>query len=245
MRAVFCRAACDLVLGLLDRDTVDVVDLLADLVVVETVRAAGQREVIARNVDRRAGAAKQPRLDRGRQPRHVVARRRRALVALSHHHPAHVFQHRRAVLLAAARAHIDDAGLAIGILLQPDDLGRGAERVAGKHRGQELAAGVAEIGHGVERDVRHGLAEHDVENQEIVERRLAIADGGGENRRRLHGKARSEQSEVERSIACRHRARGGVADDLAEAKVLEEIAGIGLGHMKIASRDGGGPARSL
>ena len=42
---------------------------------------------------------------------------------------------------------------------------------------QKLATGVAEVGDGVERDIRHGLAEHDVEHQEVVDRRFAIANG--------------------------------------------------------------------
>jgi hypothetical protein len=35
--------------------------------------------------------------------------------------------------------------------------------------GQAVLLGVAEIGDRVERDVRHGLAEHDVEDQQVVE----------------------------------------------------------------------------
>ena len=40
----------------------------------------------------------------------------------------------------------------------------------GIDRLQETAFGIAEIGDRIERDVRHGLAEHDVENEQIVDR---------------------------------------------------------------------------
>ncbi len=51
-----------------------------------------------------------------------------------------------------------------------------AKRVAGIDRGQKAAVGIAEIGHGVERNVGHGLAEHDVEHQQVVDRAFRIAD---------------------------------------------------------------------
>src|SRR3546814_9242239 len=43
-------------------------------------------------------------------------------------------------------------------------------------RSPEPTGGVAEVGDGVERDVRHGLAEHDVKHQQVVERRHGIPD---------------------------------------------------------------------
>ena len=160
----------------------------------------------------------------------MIAGRRRRFVAFAHHHPADIFEHRRAVLLVAGGAHIDDAGLAARIFLQADDLGERAERVAGIDRAAEIAAGIAEIGDGVERDVGDGLAEHDVKHQEIVDRRARIADRLGELVRRLHRKARPEQAVIERDIAGGHGARRGVTDHLADAEILEEIAGTGLRH---------------
>ena len=48
---------------------------------------------------------------------------------------------------------------------------RAQQRVAGVDQAEEAAVGVAEIGHGVERDVRHGPAEHEVEGEQVLERR--------------------------------------------------------------------------
>ena len=63
--------------------------------------------------------------------------------------------------------------LLVGIFPQPDDFGN---RIQGDTRidGLEKAAiGIAKIGDGIERDVGNGLAEHNVEHQKIVDRRLA------------------------------------------------------------------------
>src|SRR3974390_2098775 len=102
------------------------------------------------------------------------------------------------------------------------------QRVAGINRLQKTTAGVAKIGDGIERDVGHGLAEHHVKHQEIVDRRTRITDRGCENIGRLHGEAWPEQTIVNRDITERDSARGSVADLLAEAKILEKIAGIGF-----------------
>ena len=171
-------------------------------------------------------------ISRRRQPRHVVAGRRRRFVAFAHHHPAHIFEHRRVVPVSGG-AHIDDAGLAAGIFLQPDDLGQRGERVARDKPGAEVTAGIAEIGDGIERDVGHGLAEHEVEDEEIVDRRARIADRLGEGVGGLHREARAEQAGIERDVAGRHRARRGVADHLADAEILEKIAGAVLRHFAI------------
>ena len=177
---------------------------LADLVVAEAMRAAGQREVVGRDVDRRTGVAEHLA---DRAPSAGAARDRRARAPLRR--ALRTITQRTysstgaAVLLVAGRAHIDDAGLAVGIFLEPDDLGERAQRVAGIDRAAEIAAGVAEIGDGIERDVRHGLAEHDVEDEQVVDRRARIADRLGERVRRLHREARAEQAVVERDIAAR------------------------------------------
>jgi hypothetical protein len=60
-RGVLIEPGRDLVLGLLDRDAVDMVDLLADRVVAEAMRAAGEREIIGCDVDRRSGPAPRAR----------------------------------------------------------------------------------------------------------------------------------------------------------------------------------------
>ena len=63
-----------------------------------------------------------------------------------------------------------------------------------------------------------------------VNRRARISDGGREGIRGLHREARTEQRVVERDVADRHSAWRCVRDGLAEPEVLEEIAGVGLGH---------------
>jgi len=47
----------------------------------------------------------------------------------------------------------------------------------------------------------------------------------------LDREARAEECRVKRHVAAHHRARGGVADHLAEAEILEIVARIGLGHV--------------
>ena len=149
-------------------------------------------------------------------------------VALAHQHPAAIAQHGLAVLVGADRAHVDHAGLAVRALLEADHLGDGRQGLARIDRPAEPALGVAEIGERVEGDVRHGLAEHHVEGEQVVERALRVAEGAGEGVRRLHGEARAVEAGVERHVADRHGARRGVADGLAEAEILEEAAGIRL-----------------
>ena len=51
------------------------------------------------------------------------------------------------------------------------------KRVARIDRLEETAVGIAEIGDRIERNVRHRLAEHDMKHQQVVERRVRIADG--------------------------------------------------------------------
>src|SRR3546814_1468849 len=51
--------------------------------------------------------------------------------------PARVLDHRLVMLVHAAAAHGDHAGLAVGILLEADDLALRRERVAGIDRRQE------------------------------------------------------------------------------------------------------------
>src|SRR5215469_277671 len=116
-RGVLIEPRRDLMLGFFDRDPVDVIDPLADVIVAETGGAAGEREVIGGDVDRRTGFAEEFRIERGGQARYVIARRRRRFVALAHHDPAYIFEHRHTVLVVTGGAHVNDAGLPAGILL--------------------------------------------------------------------------------------------------------------------------------
>src|SRR5262245_42882025 len=117
------------------------------------------------------------------------------------------------------------------------------ESVAGIDRCENTAGGIAEIGNRVERDVRYGLAEHDVEDEEIVDGRARIADRAREHVRGLYGKTRAEQAIVERHIPHRDGARNGVVDHLADVEVFKEIAATGLRHMSHQIAVGPDPSR--
>ncbi len=132
------------------------------------------------------------------------------------------------MLVAPRRAHIDGAALAVGVLLHPDDFGGGGQRVAGIDGGQEAELGIAEIGDGVARNVRHGLADDDVEDEQVVDGAARIADRVREGVGGLHGEARAVKRGEQAHIAHRHGARRGVHDLLAELEVLEIVAGDGL-----------------
>src|ERR1700735_3751719 len=54
-RGVLIKPGRDLMLGFFDRVAVDVIDLLADLIVLEVIIATGEREIVSRYVERRAG----------------------------------------------------------------------------------------------------------------------------------------------------------------------------------------------
>src|SRR6516165_1267183 len=97
------------------------------------------------------------------------------------------------------------------------------------------AGGIAEIGDGVERDVRYRLAKHDVEDEEVIDRRARIADRTREDIRGLHGKTRAKQAIVERDVADRDGARNGMLDHLADVEVFEKVAAAGLRHLSTRS----------
>src|SRR5208282_2314163 len=104
------------------------------------------------------------------------------------------------------------------------------QRIARIDGTAEIATGIAEIGDGIERNVGHGLAEHDVKDKEIVDGRARVTDRLGKSVRGLHRKARAEQAGIERDVAGRDRARRGVTDHLANAEIFEKIAGTVLRH---------------
>ena len=102
------------------------------------------------------------------------------------------------------------------------------QRVARIDRREEAAIGIAEIGDRIERDVRHGLAEHDVEDQQIVDRRARIADRLGEGVGGLDGEARAVERGVERDVAGRDRARRGVRMAWPRRKSSKKLPGLVL-----------------
>ena len=99
---------------------------------------------------------------------------------------------------------------------------------------EEAPVRVAEIGDRVERDVRHRLAEDDVEDEPVVERTGRVADRAREGLARLHREARAVERGVERGVPLRHGAGRRVADRLAEREILEEAAPVGLAHSTIS-----------
>ena len=159
-------------------------------------------------------------------------------VTLSHHHPAHVIDDRLAALIGPFRAHIDNATLPVRVLLEPDHLRNGRERIAGKNRLQKPAIGIAEIGDRVQRDVRHRLAEHDMEGEQIVDWACRVADRASKSFRALRRETRPGESGIERGVAAVQRAGRCVTDGLAEAKVLEEPPCRGLGRNGGSHPDG-------
>jgi hypothetical protein len=163
-------------LGFLHRDAVDMIDFFTDLVVTEPVRASGQDVVVGRAIDFRAGAAEARRLYALWKFGHLFAWRRPRLIAFAHHHPSDVVEHRITGIVETARTHVDNAGLFVGVLFQPDDFGNRIQRGAWIDGLEKPAIGVAQIGNGIKRDVRHGLAEHDMKHQQIVDGSFRKAD---------------------------------------------------------------------
>ena len=213
-----------LVLGLLDGGAVDMIDPLARAIVLEPMRRSAEFAVERVAFDPRTSRAETGCADRFGKLGNVGLGRRGACIAFSHHHPAHVVDHRLTALIEALRAHKDHAALPVRILLEPDHLRNGGQRIARKDRLQEPAIGIAEISDRVQRDVRHRLAEYDMEGEQIVDRAGRIADRASEGFRALWREARPGQRRIKRGVATIQRARRRVPDRLTEAKVLEEPA---------------------
>src|SRR5262249_43907026 len=94
---------------------------------------------------------------------------------------------------------------------------------------EEAALGVAQVGDGIERDVRHGLAEHRMEHDQVVDRGARVADGARERVGGLHGEARAVEAVVDGDVARRQRTRRGVLQHLAQGKIRKEADEVGLG----------------
>jgi hypothetical protein len=63
-----------------------------------------------------------------------------------------------------------------------------------------------------------------VEDEQVVDGCLGVADRLGEGLRRLDGEARAIEAVVEGHVACREGARGGVRQHLADGEILEEVS---------------------
>jgi hypothetical protein len=117
-------------------------------------------------------------------------------IAFANHHPAAIVECDLPTLVDATRAHIDDAGLAVAVFLEADHRRIGGERISWIDRMTKAAGRVAEVGDGVERNIRHRAAKDHVERQQIVHRRpretQAVREGVG----RIGGKARTGERGV-------------------------------------------------
>ena len=91
------------------------------------------------------------------------------------------------------------------------------------------------VGDRIQRDVGHRFAEHQMEDQPIVDRTARQTDRSGDFHRRSNGKARAEQTEIECQITLGHGARCCVQQFLADCEVFEIIAcnGFGFRHLRL------------
>ena len=231
---VLPQAGGDHMLGLLDRHAIHMVDRLADLVIAPAMRRTGQGEIVVAEIQP-LGHHQLIRAQRRGQVRHHRFGRRRADVILAHHHPAHIIQHYLIPLVQPARAHIDHAGLAVGILLQPDHLRGRADRIPRIDRLQPAPLGIAQIGDGVQRDIGHRLAEDDVKGRQIIQRAFRQAATPREFVRRIKRVPHRIKRVIHRPLATRNSARHRVVDHLPDMVILKKPAGTRLdrNHMKL------------
>ena len=154
---------------------------------------------------------------------------RRVHILFADHDPADIVQHRIAALVDTHRTHIDDTGFAVLVFPKADHRRRGRDRIAGIDRLAKFAAGVSQVGDGVEGNVRDGLAEDHMEREHIVHRRpLEPKRRPRELARRVDREAGSVERRIQRNVAVGDRPRRRVDDLLAQFKVLEVIARIGF-----------------
>ena len=67
-----------------------------------------------------------------------------------------------------------------------------------------------------------------MEDQDVVDRRLAVADRLGEGVGGMQRKARTGEAYIQRDVAGRDGARDRMDDLLPQLEVLEEVAWVGL-----------------
>ena len=97
---VLIKTRGELVLGLLDGHAVDMVNFLANLVVAPAIGGAGKIEIIAARLDHGHSGAEAGWIDAIGELGHGILGANGGLIAFSHHHPADVFQHGLATLVA-------------------------------------------------------------------------------------------------------------------------------------------------
>ena len=141
--------------------------------------------------------------------------RGRVGVAFFHHHPAHIRQNLRPLLIDPARAHHHDAGFAAFVFAQANDLRAGRQSIARKNRRPEKAFAIAQIGQRMARDIGHGFAKDNMKHQPIFQRALGQPKLLRERRRRHQRIAPAIKGLIERAIAIAKRARRGMCQRLA------------------------------
>ena len=209
--------------GLGDGTAIDMINLLADLVILPEKLRAAENGIIFREIEA-IGHHERVGRDHGGKIRNDRFRRGCIEILLVDHHPAHIVDRDFLALIVARGADIDDAGLAVRILLEPDHLGDRIDGVSGIEGLQKPAIRIAEIGHRIDRDVRHGLAEDDVERADIIHRRARKAAAASELVGGLKGEARAVKRVVNGHVARGDRAGCGVQDFLTDMETVEEIA---------------------
>ena len=217
----------DHVVALLHGHGVNMVDLFTGFIIIPEVGTARQPCIVAGEVEPLRHDQISAR-NGFRQLRHDRLPHFGVRIALAHHHPAHVVQHHFTALVGADRAHIDSAGLAVGVLLESNHLRDGAECVTGIDRQAEPALGIAEIGNGIERDIRNGFTEHHMEHQHVVHGCFRQPDSLGESTGGVRCKTGAVQSCVQGAIPLSDSPWGGMDNLLTQLKVFKKITRVGF-----------------
>src|SRR5690606_3476559 len=139
-------------------------------------------------------------------------------------------KHTLPTLVGACGLDPHDPVSAAGVLLLTHDLRYRAQRVARVHRPQEAHASVAQVRHGVERDIVDRLPKYRMESEQVIDRLPLVAQAPSELRRTMQRIAISSEPDVERLVALSHGAGHSVHQRRARLKVLKEIAGVSLRH---------------
>ena len=212
------------VLGLLDGHAVGMRDHLTHRVVARALERPCEPGVVAAQVQP-FGDHEVLRRDRVRQVRHDRLGGRGLRVAFADHDPAHEGQDRLLAVVHPRGADPHDARAPVGVLLEADHLGHGAQGLARPDGAQEPALRVAEVRHRVERHVRDGAPEDGVEHHHLVERRAVLPPAvAGEGVRRRERDPGGVEGVVERALPLGQGAGRRVDQRLAHAVVLEEAA---------------------
>ena len=214
-------------LRLFDGDAIHVVDHLAHGIIAPAMRLAREGKVIIAEIER-FGDRQIVNRQRLGQIGHDSFGCEGIDIAFAHHHPADILQHFGVVLVKASGAYIDNAGFPVRVLLEPDHLGFRPQRIAGPDRCQPASLRVAKVGHGVQRYIRHGFAEHDVKGNHIVQRAGRQAAALRELIGGIERMTCGIQRVVQRAFTILDGARHSMMQRLAYFIVLEETALVGL-----------------